>query len=295
MAASTAECADDLAEGFANPPTSARPVTWWHWMNGCVSKEGITADLESMSRIGLGGAQLFFVTTNMRSDDGQEIKGDVAYMIPKWQAMVQHSIEECKRLGLEFSILTCEGFGQGGGTWVPPEGGMQRLVWTNRLVDGGAKVPLELPVPPSTDSAYRDVAVVAFPTPPGDESTAPPAITSSRGTPAIKLSDGNTLTLPVPMPGEPQWLQLKYDKPNTFCSIYISMNNLRDTGDPESWEHSSFLDKETQEKLRRQPGAHHWELHVSEDGTTFRPVCRINTHGTTAIRLRWLCARCFGM
>ena len=52
--------ADDRArEGFQNPPDSAKPQTWWHWMNGNVTKEGITADLEAMQRVGIGGAQIF--------------------------------------------------------------------------------------------------------------------------------------------------------------------------------------------------------------------------------------------
>ncbi len=33
-----------LEESFRNPPPEARPHTWWHWMNGNVSKEGISAD-----------------------------------------------------------------------------------------------------------------------------------------------------------------------------------------------------------------------------------------------------------
>src|SRR5450756_1086529 len=53
------EAADPLASGFVSPPASARPQTWWHWMNGNVTKEGITADLESMQRVGIGGAEIF--------------------------------------------------------------------------------------------------------------------------------------------------------------------------------------------------------------------------------------------
>ena len=48
-----------LEEGFLSPPDDARPRVWWHWMNGNVTREGITADLEAMAEIGLGGAQFF--------------------------------------------------------------------------------------------------------------------------------------------------------------------------------------------------------------------------------------------
>ncbi|MBV5316087.1 MAG: hypothetical protein JZU47_22500, partial [Prolixibacteraceae bacterium] len=41
-----------LEVGFQSPPESAKVWTWWHWMNGNVSKEGITADLEAMKRVG---------------------------------------------------------------------------------------------------------------------------------------------------------------------------------------------------------------------------------------------------
>ena len=35
-----------LERGFRTPPEAAKPRVWWHWMNGNVTKEGITADLE---------------------------------------------------------------------------------------------------------------------------------------------------------------------------------------------------------------------------------------------------------
>ena len=38
--------ADALSEAFSNPPPSARPHTWYHLMNGNVTKAGITRDFE---------------------------------------------------------------------------------------------------------------------------------------------------------------------------------------------------------------------------------------------------------
>ena len=46
----------DLAEGFASPPHSARPWVYWFWINGNISKEGITADLEALKKAGVGGS-----------------------------------------------------------------------------------------------------------------------------------------------------------------------------------------------------------------------------------------------
>ena len=39
---------DKLENGFHHPPDQAKPQVWWHWMNGNITKAGITADLEAM-------------------------------------------------------------------------------------------------------------------------------------------------------------------------------------------------------------------------------------------------------
>ncbi len=44
----------DLEEIFI-PPDSAKPYTMWFWMNGNLTKEGITLDLEAMKSAGIGG------------------------------------------------------------------------------------------------------------------------------------------------------------------------------------------------------------------------------------------------
>ena len=49
MLAAAVGCAPDpgreLQEAFANPPQEAKPVIIWQWMDGWVTKEGITAEL----------------------------------------------------------------------------------------------------------------------------------------------------------------------------------------------------------------------------------------------------------
>src|SRR4051794_32050948 len=86
--------ADDLDKNFAAPPDSAKPRTWWHWVSGNVSKDGITRDLEAMKRIGVGGAQCFSV--DQITDP--KYKGKVLYMSDEWMKLTQHAISECNRL-----------------------------------------------------------------------------------------------------------------------------------------------------------------------------------------------------
>ena len=80
-------------ESFANPPHEARAHTWWHWMNGNVTKAGITADLEAMAAAGLGGAQIF--------DAGLALpKGPVDFASDEWFDCLVHAEREARRLGL---------------------------------------------------------------------------------------------------------------------------------------------------------------------------------------------------
>src|SRR5262245_32636536 len=98
----------DLARGFDDPPAQARPHTWWHWMNGNVTREGITADLEAMHAIGLGGAQIFNVSESIPP-------GPIDYMSPQWRELVKHAVQEADRLGLELCMHNCAGWSSSGG------------------------------------------------------------------------------------------------------------------------------------------------------------------------------------
>ncbi|MFL5774379.1 MAG: glycosyl hydrolase, partial [Flavisolibacter sp.] len=51
--------ADSLEKNFLQPSQSAKPQVMWFWMNGHISREGITLDLEAMKRAGIGGVLNF--------------------------------------------------------------------------------------------------------------------------------------------------------------------------------------------------------------------------------------------
>jgi (4-O-methyl)-D-glucuronate---lignin esterase len=158
-------CADasalDLEQGFQHPPASAKPQTWWHWMNGNITKAGITADLEAMQRIGLGGAQIFNVSESIPP-------GPVIFMSPQWRAMVKYAAQEAKRLGLVLCIHNCAGWSSSGGPWITPEFAMQQVVTSETHVSGPKHFSGILKQPRTRLDFYRDIAVLAFPTPRDD-------------------------------------------------------------------------------------------------------------------------------
>lgn len=149
---------DSLAAAFKNPPDSAKPHTWWHWLNGNSSKAGITADLEAMKRAGIGGVQVFNVDCGIPD-------GPVPVMSQTWREHTRHAIAEAARLGLEVCVHNCPGWSSSGGPWVRPEHAMQMLTWSEQTVTGPARFDAVLKQPPTRRDYYRDIAVFAIPTP----------------------------------------------------------------------------------------------------------------------------------
>src|SRR5690349_7523315 len=47
-----------LRSAWSQPSELSKPWTFWYWMYGAVSKEGISADLKSMKEAGIAGAYL---------------------------------------------------------------------------------------------------------------------------------------------------------------------------------------------------------------------------------------------
>ena len=52
---------ESLQQAFRNPPQSAKPMVWWHWMNGNITPEGLRSDILWMHRAGIGGFHVFDV------------------------------------------------------------------------------------------------------------------------------------------------------------------------------------------------------------------------------------------
>jgi len=155
---SPAEKAIDLEKGFAAPPESAKPWVYWFWLNGNITREGITADLEAMQRAGIGGVLI------MEVDQGIPL-GPIAFMSQEWRDLFKHVVSEAHRLGLEVNMNDDAGWNGSGGPWIKPEESMQKVVWTETNLEGPKSFEGTLPQPETAAEFYRDIAVLAFPTP----------------------------------------------------------------------------------------------------------------------------------
>jgi hypothetical protein len=165
----------ELRDDFRDPPAAARPRVYWFFMDGNLTREGITADLEAMKEAGLGGVILMEVDVGVP-------RGPVRFMSEPWRALFKHAVTEAERLGLEITLNAGPGWTGSGGPWVKPEQSMQHIVASETSVAGGRRFEGLLPQPrprppffgpvpaelePLRSGFYRDVAVLAFPTPEG--------------------------------------------------------------------------------------------------------------------------------
>ena len=149
--------AGSMEADFKTPPAEARPWVYWFWLNGNITREGITADLEAMARVGIGGVLI------MEVDQGAPL-GPVPFMSDQWRELFKHVHSEAKRLGLEVNMNNDAGWNGSGGPWIRPEQSMQKVVWTETEVEGGKRFDGVLPEPKAVAGFYNDISVLAFPT-----------------------------------------------------------------------------------------------------------------------------------
>ena len=163
--AGPASAADSLEEGFRQPPASARPWVYWFPLDGNITSNGITADLEAMKRVGIGG--VLYMETAFGTPSGPAM-----FAGPLWRNLFKHLVAEANRLGLQLNVNNDAGWCGSGGPWITPELSMQRIVWTETNVTGPRHFEAELAQPIAVRNYYEDIAVFAFPTPASNYSMA---------------------------------------------------------------------------------------------------------------------------
>jgi len=142
-----------------HPSEDAKPWTFWYWMYGAVSKEGITKDLAAMHDAGLGGFYLMFIKG---VNEGKEYHGDAQQLSPSWWNKIDWTFHVADSLGLKAGLHFADGFSLAGGPWITPAESMQKVVWTDTVVNGG-KLRMRLNKPDSYQGYYADIALYAYP------------------------------------------------------------------------------------------------------------------------------------
>jgi hypothetical protein len=281
---------DALLAEFRNPPASARPFVWWHWMDGNVSKDGIKSDLEWMKRVGIGGVQTFDASLGTP----QKVAHRLPFMSRDWQDVFRFAAGTARRLGLEMSIAGSPGWSESGGPWVTEEQAMKKLVWSEVMVAGGQQFSGKLAAPPSIPGPfqnvpihrsvffgappatvairnwYKDVAVLAYKLPDAEFSMSelPPLASSQAGTiSGSALWDGdldNVISVPIAPAAAATYVQYDLRASRTVRALTLVIPSAREEG--------FYADRNRIVAV----------LESSMDGTAFEKV--VDVKATTGVR-----------
>lgn len=220
----------DLKMNFMNPPEATRPGVYWYFMDGNLSKESMTKDLESMKEAGIGN--LVYLEVNVGVP-----RGPVDFLSEHWKELFKHAVDECERLGIAITLGVGPGWTGSGGPWVDAAASMQHLVSTTTEVTGGKRqsIHLSTPSPKSPyfgeggftpqvrkqwEDFYKDVAVLAYPTP------------SEVG--GIEGTDEKALFYRAPYssaPGVKQFLPTSADYPAVTSGMVVAKEQIIDLTD----------------------------------------------------------------
>ena len=149
-----------LESGWENPPNEARLRAYWWWLNGNVTKESLTRDLEQMKAKGFGGA-VIFDAGGATAEGNASVPHGPTFFSPAWRELYQHTLREADRLGLEISLNIQSGWNLGGPV-VSKDDAAKKYVWSELKISGGSNVLVKIPEPKARENYYRDIAVVAY-------------------------------------------------------------------------------------------------------------------------------------
>lgn len=137
------------------------PYTLWQWMDGFVTKEGITYDLEAFKNAGITDVQQFLIGGSEMDIADPEL----TVMGEKWIGLMRFALDECQRLGMTFGTHNCPGWSASGAPGLQPEDSMQKIVWTKTELKGKDSRKTKIPQfeVDKRWNYYKDICVIALP------------------------------------------------------------------------------------------------------------------------------------
>ncbi|MEJ8768829.1 glycosyl hydrolase [Prevotella sp. HCN-7019] len=152
--------ADKRETGFVTPPSSVQTGTYWYWIEGNISKEGVEKDLEAMKAAGINRAFVANIGGAGTGDPNSQYK--VEFMSDEWWNITRAALKKATELGIDIGMFNSPGWSQSGGPWIKAGQTMRYLNSSRTVVKGPGRVTVKLPQPADE---FQDVNVVAFPNP----------------------------------------------------------------------------------------------------------------------------------
>lgn len=232
--------------------------TQWYWLDANITREGILADLDAMQAAGIDGAMIYSLGG---ARPATMVAPPVEAHTPQWWDLVRLACAEARARGMTLGMTVTEGWSTGGGIWVEPPQSAQELTWAEER--STRDNPLRtLRTPDHILGHYRDEGAYAFPVPDDwwDTSESRARITASWPVPDLDSLGDALQHANVVDTEEAGWIQFQFDEPFTLRSLTIGSQRKPVV---------SFM------AFGYNGAANSLLVEASDDGTDFRPVCRL--------------------
>ncbi|MHC4528761.1 MAG: glycosyl hydrolase, partial [Planctomycetota bacterium] len=267
-----------LLHKFRNPAREYRPETWYHFLGGAVTRKGVNQDVEALNRAGFSALHFFTIDSCSQIRD-RMITAQIPILSKEWEENLTTLAKGIRQSGTDLVLHSCPGWATAGGPWSKIRKSMRTVTWSETVVDGGKTLELKLPTPPldkrsfpsaqapsrGEDADYREIGVLAFPTPKGAEA-AGIDLGASQEEPLFKLvseepnsvyhklfngKQFDSITFP-----ETLKLQLRAESPHIIRSVFLTSRwfsrmlnpkaylrmNLYTSDDGKCWEPLTVLE-----------------------------------------------------
>ncbi|SIO52401.1 glycosyl hydrolase [Chitinophaga niabensis] len=137
---------------------SAKPWTRWWWQGSAVDKAGLTAAMVQYEKAGLGGLEI----TPVYGVKGKE-QQFIPFLTPGWMEMLQHTLQEAKRLNLGIDMATGTGW-PFGGPWVTDKDASKYFAFKKYVLKPGSELPepvtyMQQPIIRSANPLQKDLVL----------------------------------------------------------------------------------------------------------------------------------------
>lgn len=146
---------------FKDPSSVYGNRCWWWWLNGNVTRESIHRDLVEMKAKGFSGACIFDAGGADQRGNAQVPEGPL-FGSPAWRELFRYAVSQADSLGLILSLNIQSGWNLGGPDIQPSEAAKQ-VTFSEIVIAGPSEVHQKLPLPPTRDGYYGDIAILAIP------------------------------------------------------------------------------------------------------------------------------------
>jgi len=145
------------AQSWPTVTPEAKPGTRWWWLGSAVDKENLKWNLAEYGKHGIGAIEI----TPLYGVQGNQEK-NIPYLSDKWMSMLQYTMTQAERNGIEVDMATGTGW-PFGGPWVPLEESASKMMFVDSIMSQEAAKNITLTLPLKDQKNTRFVTQKTFP------------------------------------------------------------------------------------------------------------------------------------